>query len=584
MAFFVFDYENGVSPVGDFFVGDYEADAVPALGSGTGQAQPATASGTGGVSGFVSDTFDGTGALGAHWDVFQASDVPDIARVAGRFQGSIGVGENVGNSTEWFNDLVGRLDSQVVAFPLTGAAPKVFLFTRVGVSPLDLPLQNIIPNGGYAFCGIMVRGILTTDYQFAVIGPRAGTITVETKSTTGITSSVLDEGPNPFGAGVSHGDIRVRLFDDGVVEFAHSVVGADTWTLINGTGLTPAGNRPTYTGNGQEINLGMIIYAEGDTELPFTGSIDSAVLQTVTTHNGSGTSIAQDAAGTGTGNRAPIGSGTVTAQTATAIGTGQNTKTGTGVGISSPSTAVGTGTRHPTGIGTVISQNAIATGTGNRIILGLGTGQAQEATAAGTGSVNTVYSIIADLSLEFTIAGTFSLYSTASSGSGTATAQSVTAVGTGKRRVIGLGAGTAQTITVTGIGNRVPTGNGTAISASSTGAGSGTVGNIITGSGTAVAEPSTGVGTGKRRIIGSGVGIAQSSTAVGFGVDLGRGTGQAVAATGIGIGHRVIIGSGSAIAQSATATYTLAYIPSVGPRSVSIKNNIKTISITTSLN
>ena len=231
---------------------------------------------------FVSDTFDGTGALGSHWLIQQSDPVPppyvvdNVQRQSGYFDGD--VTDNTADRTEWFNTLSGLYHYQTVNFPTSGF--DEYIIRGVGVGPVANPLNDLVSSGGFAFTGVMCHvdnGFSSLDYEFAVIGHRGGTVaTVESKSTLAGTSQVTDEGANVFtGTGVTHGDIRIRLHSDNTIEFAYSDLNADSWTLINsGTGDTPGtgAQKPTF---GSTVHIGMIIYAENSLEVPFTGSIDS---------------------------------------------------------------------------------------------------------------------------------------------------------------------------------------------------------------------------------------------------------------------------------------------------------------------
>ena len=261
-----------------------------------------TGSNIGTLPPFVSDTFDGTGALGSHWLIQQSDPVPppyvvdNVQRQSGYFDGD--VTDNTGNRTEWFNILTGLYHHQPVDFPATGY--REFIIRGIGVGPTTAPLDDLVQSAsnGYAFAGVMVHdgnGFSSPEYEFTVVGHRgtSAEATIETKSTSGGVSSVADEGNNVFtGTGVTHGDIRVRLKSDRTVEFAFRDIGAIPWILINAggatPGATPAGNKPTF---GSSVHIGLIIYAETSFEVPFTGSADSFIEVTPGTDLSSGSFV-----------------------------------------------------------------------------------------------------------------------------------------------------------------------------------------------------------------------------------------------------------------------------------------------------
>lgn len=236
---------------------------------------------------FVDDTFDGTGALADSWWIHQGDHrVSGTTRESGYFDGDILVGENDANITEWYLDLSGAFHYQIVKFPTSGS--DEYIIRGVGIGPTTAPLDNLPHNSGFAFSGVMAHvdnNFTSKDYEFTVVGHRSTSpATVETKSTKNSLSSVASEGDNVFGLGVTHGDIRIILNSDNTIEFAYSVLNADSWVPVNGTGSTPTGaNKPTF---GSTVCIGLIIYAEGTAQLPYTGTVDSFQLTTLLTGDG----------------------------------------------------------------------------------------------------------------------------------------------------------------------------------------------------------------------------------------------------------------------------------------------------------
>jgi len=275
MSLVVFNSDNGggasrVVDVDQYTVNLPQTINLPLIGSAASIIAPVVSNGT-----FIDDAFNGTGPVNSQWLSHQNDGrVDSIGNRAGYYSGDVLT--NPGDITEWFHGLSGTYHYQTVAFPASGF--DEFVIRGVGIGPVGNPQGNHFSNGGFAFTGVMCHvdnGFSSLDYEFAVVGHRgAATATLECKSTLNGVSGVTDEGANVFtGTGVTHGDIRIRLMPDRTIEFAYSDLGANNWILINGgTGATTVNNKPTF---GATVNIGMIIYAQGTTELPFTGSFSS---------------------------------------------------------------------------------------------------------------------------------------------------------------------------------------------------------------------------------------------------------------------------------------------------------------------
>jgi len=275
MSLVVFNSDNGggasrVVDVDQYTVNLPQTINLPLIGSAASTIAPVVSNGT-----FIDDAFNGTGPVNSQWLSHQNDGrVDSIGNRAGYYSGDVLT--NPGDITEWFHGLSGTYHYQTVAFPASGF--DEFVIRDVGIGPVGNPQGNHFSNGGFAFTGVMCHvdnGFSSLDYEFAVVGHRgAATATLECKSTLNGVSGVTDEGANVFtGTGVTHGDIRIRLMPDRTIEFAYSDLGANNWILINGgTGATTVNNKPTF---GATVHIGMIIYAQGTTELPFTGSFSS---------------------------------------------------------------------------------------------------------------------------------------------------------------------------------------------------------------------------------------------------------------------------------------------------------------------
>jgi hypothetical protein len=225
----------------------------------------------------VDDSFDGTGALGAHWENYNPSVVPSVERNAGLFRGD--VLDNTSDSTIWFNTDQGRFDYQTVQFPVSDT-PSEYIFFNVGIGPTTDPTLNQPTTGNpLNLAGLVVHDIDpdSPNYMFACVGHRGNQhSTLEYKSTTAGQSYVGNEGADFLGVGVTHADIAVELHNDGRCLFKYRAASSsDAWTYIGGgSGLTYA-PRPNLGVAGDPVLIGLIGYAQGSTGVPFSYTADA---------------------------------------------------------------------------------------------------------------------------------------------------------------------------------------------------------------------------------------------------------------------------------------------------------------------
>lgn len=233
------------------------------------------------TSGFVNDTFDGTGALNPQWELYDNSGggVTSVGRVNNYFEGT--VSDNTTNQTLWFDTDQGRFDYQTVTVPASGT--DEYILAGAGVGPTGAPLDNLpFLTSQFSFCGLMVHDntLTNVDYMFSVIGHRGGAneSTVEIKGTQSGVSVADDEGGDVFGTGVTHGDLRVEIQSTGVALFSYRPLSGGAWTYINtgNTGLVP--NSYNLGAPGTSFKIGIIGYAFNSVGVPFKFTADSMEL------------------------------------------------------------------------------------------------------------------------------------------------------------------------------------------------------------------------------------------------------------------------------------------------------------------
>ncbi|VAW60304.1 Chitinase [hydrothermal vent metagenome] len=214
------------------------------------------------------DDFAGDGAL-LGYTTNNESDLPDIARVGGRYRAN--VTNNANDITLHFNDLQGRLDAKLVSFPFEVIA------RNIGIGR-TLDSQQAPPATGneLIFAGIQVHvpDLNSRNSSHLVVGHRGGTpFTVEGKNTRNSFSEVNDEGPSV--APAARADLRIVGNANNTLtvywQQPRSNGQADNWQAYNGTGNLP-GLAPTY---GSTVYVGLITYAQGTNGIPFVGTCDS---------------------------------------------------------------------------------------------------------------------------------------------------------------------------------------------------------------------------------------------------------------------------------------------------------------------
>lgn len=226
--------------------------------------------------GEFNDDFSGTGPLDSTYHTYNASALPDVQRRDGYFHANLD--DNSIEQTLWYNGSRGRLDYKFARFPTNGT-PAEIIFENMGIGPDGNPQANLpFVAGGFAFIAVVVGPSAFTGehYQFLALGHRdLAQGTAEHKTTIDLVSSVDDEGSDIFGAGVTHGDVRLRLFQNGTVEFAYAPVGSNSWTLINsGTGIpSAAGGIPAFGSDGDPLVVGIAVYCQETAYVPYDGTI-----------------------------------------------------------------------------------------------------------------------------------------------------------------------------------------------------------------------------------------------------------------------------------------------------------------------
>jgi len=216
-----------------------------------------------------SDDFAGNGAL-LNYTTNNLNDLPDIARVAGRYKASLT--DNTNDITLHFNNVQGRLDAKRLAFPFEFIARNIGIGTQT--DPQIAPTSAGSP---FIFAGVQVHVIdlNSRNSSHIVVGHRGGTgFTIEGKNTVNGSSSVDDIGTGAASSG--RADLRIVGNTDRTLTIYWQQPNqvSDNWQLYNGfnngNGLLP-GTAPTY---GAEVYVGLITYAQGTTGVPFVGTCD----------------------------------------------------------------------------------------------------------------------------------------------------------------------------------------------------------------------------------------------------------------------------------------------------------------------
>lgn len=224
------------------------------------------------------DNFDGSGALSG-WTRFNAGNQA-AARVSGKLHHPVDVGDNVGNSTAWFDDgtlYVGQMYYRAVSRPSSGT--DYYYFVGLGIGPQSNPDNNLGTGDShvFAFMAAMCANTLATDdtveWEHVSPGIRNGgpTIELKTKLASGNSSQTDIGSTSP----ATKFNIRLGVPSSGSLTWAYQAEGqdpeVDSWTDLSGSmpgsRMTPAST--VYVGFTAYSFDGTITSGE-----EFTGVID----------------------------------------------------------------------------------------------------------------------------------------------------------------------------------------------------------------------------------------------------------------------------------------------------------------------
>lgn len=221
------------------------------------------------LSGFVDD-FDSNGSL-VDYTTNNANALPQVSSVSGRYKALLT--DNTDNVTLHYHQDQGRIDAKLVSFPFE------FIARNIGIGTVgDSQVAPAHDGSPYIFSGVQVhmKDFNSINSSHVVVGHRGGTgFTIEGKNTLNGNSSVNDIGANTVPTGKA--DIRIVGNEDKSLTVYWQTPNLDytntddSWSLYNTNGQLP-GNAPTY---GDEVYVGLITYAFGDTGVPFVGSCDA---------------------------------------------------------------------------------------------------------------------------------------------------------------------------------------------------------------------------------------------------------------------------------------------------------------------
>lgn len=193
--------------------------------------------------------------------------LPNVGSRCGRYIAELT--DNQNNKTLHYHQQQGRFDGVVLSFPFKVIAHNI------GIAPMGQPTANHEYSGtAYLFAGLQVHHINFDQISSAhlVVGQRGGTHnTVEGKNTRNGVSSVNDIGANRLPQG--RADLMIEGTANGGLIASWRIAGTTTWNLYNNTGDLP-GNTPDW-GNGNQVYVGLITYAYGNSGVPFMGVADS---------------------------------------------------------------------------------------------------------------------------------------------------------------------------------------------------------------------------------------------------------------------------------------------------------------------
>ncbi len=216
------------------------------------------------------DSFDTDGAL-IDYVTNNESALPNVSSVAGRYKAVLD--DNTNNITLHFHEDQGRIDAKLVTFPFE------FIARNIGIGTLDDSQVAPSPNGNpYLFSGVQVhhKDFNSINSTHVVVGHRGGAeFTIEGKNTVNGSSSVNDIGANTAPDG--RADIRiVGTAERELIVYWQTpnldyTTTGDNWNLYRDTGDL-LGATPTYD---DEVYVGLITYAYGQTGVPFVGTCDA---------------------------------------------------------------------------------------------------------------------------------------------------------------------------------------------------------------------------------------------------------------------------------------------------------------------
>ncbi|TMM57356.1 hypothetical protein FEE95_12795 [Maribacter algarum] len=219
---------------------------------------------------FFEDSFDTDGDL-IDYVTNNESALPNISSVSGRYRAVLD--DNTNNITLHFHEDQGRIDAKPVTFPFE------FIARNIGIGTLADSQTAPSPNGNpYLFSGVQVHDIdfNSINSSHVVVGHRGGAeFTIEGKNTVNGSSSVNDIGANTAPEG--RADIRIvgtterELIVYWQTPNLNYSTTEDNWNLYRDTGDLP-GATPAY---GEEVYVGLITYAYGQTGVPFVGTCDA---------------------------------------------------------------------------------------------------------------------------------------------------------------------------------------------------------------------------------------------------------------------------------------------------------------------
>jgi hypothetical protein len=210
--------------------------------------------------------------LPANFVTNKASALPQVGSKCGRYTAELT--DNSNNRTLHYNGSQGRFDGVLVEFPF-----KV-ITRNIGIAPMNEPNANHVYDGGaYLFAGMQVHHTNFNQYDSAhlVVGQRGNTRnTIEGKTTRAGISSVTDIGaeqlPNGRADLMIEGLANGQLFAYWQLPNTSGEPSNDNWQPYNGTGQLP-GTLSNWDSN--QVYVGLITYAYGNSGLPFMGVANS---------------------------------------------------------------------------------------------------------------------------------------------------------------------------------------------------------------------------------------------------------------------------------------------------------------------